>query len=37
MNALTKLLKASLNPNVNSLPAACGHLLLRATAGLMIF
>jgi len=37
MNALINLLKASVNPNVNNLPAACGHLLLRVAAGLMIF
>ena len=37
MNALINLLKASVNPNVNKLPAACGHLLLRVAAGLMIF
>jgi putative oxidoreductase len=37
MNALIYLLKASVNPNVNNLPAACGHLLLRVAAGLMIF
>jgi len=41
MNALPldliKLLKASLNSDSRSLPAACGHLTLRVTAGLMIF
>jgi putative oxidoreductase len=37
MNALTKLLVASLNPKADGPPAACGHLLLRVAAGLMIF
>ncbi len=37
MNILTKLLKASVNPDTQNLPAAVGHLVLRAAAGLMIF
>ncbi len=37
MNALTRLLKASLNADTQNLPAAVGHLALRAAAGLMIF
>ena len=37
MHALVKCLKASLNPDVQTLPAALGHLVLRATAGLTIF
>jgi putative oxidoreductase len=34
---IARLLKASLNPDLRSLPAACGHLILRVGAGLMIF
>jgi len=37
MNAFTKLLAASMNPKAESPLAACGHLLLRVVAGLMIF
>lgn len=37
MHALGTCLKASLNPDVQTLPAALGHLVLRATAGLLIF
>jgi putative oxidoreductase len=37
MNALTRLLKAWLNPDTQSRSAAVGHLVLRAAAGLMIF
>ena len=37
MNTLARLLKASLNPDLQSLPAAAGHLLLRAAVGSMIF
>lgn len=37
MNALTRLLKASLNPDTQSPAAAIGHLVLRAAAGVMIF
>ncbi len=31
------LIKASLNPSINNFLAACGHLVLRVAAGLMIF
>ncbi len=37
MNAGIGLLKRSLDPNTEGPPAALGHLLLRAAAGLMIF
>src|SRR5262245_45881542 len=37
MNALTRLLQASLNPDTQNRPAAVGHLILRAAVGLMIF
>src|SRR5262245_34069349 len=37
MKAITVLLKASLNPDTQTLPAAIGHLVLRVAAGLMIF
>ena len=35
MNTLGELLKASLNPDTQILPAAVGHLVLRTAAGLM--
>jgi putative oxidoreductase len=37
MNVLARLLKASLDPDTQSTPAAVGHLVLRAAVGLMIF
>lgn len=37
MYAFTKLLRNSLNPDPQNIPAAVGHFILRAAAGLMIF
>ena len=37
MNAPARLWKATLNPDTQNLPAAIGHLVLRASVGLMFF